>query len=185
MLAYVFWHWPAPDHRAAEYEQLQADFHAALAQAHPPGFECSLVFRVDGEAPWLGGSPAYADWYLVRDSAALDPLNVAAVTGVCEQPHAKVAHAMAAGAGSLLALRGDADPNVGAARHLTWLTKPRPMPYTDFYAAVSATPAASLWRRTMVLGPNPEFALLTAAAPPALTEFTPLTLGLTPVWPKP
>src|SRR5438270_6817565 len=98
MLAYVFWHWPARDVTAAEYEHLQRAFHAALAQARPDGFRRSIVFRVDVSAPWLGGSPAYADWYLVDGSAALDPLNVAAVSGVRENPHAQPAHAMAAGA---------------------------------------------------------------------------------------
>src|SRR5690348_1427241 len=183
MLAYVFWHWPNSDHPTSEYETLQADFHTALASAHTPGFECSVVFRVEGQALWLGGSPAYADWYLVRDSAALDPLNVAAVTGVCEESHTRVAHAMAAGVGSLLTLRGDQPPDISAARDLTWLTKPRPMPYADFYAAVPLSPDASLWRRTMVLGPNPEFGLLTTAPRSDLSEFNPLSLKLTPIWP--
>jgi hypothetical protein len=182
MLAYVFWHWPASDHERAEYEQLQRDFHAALAQSAPTGFLRSCVYRLEGKAPWLGGSPAYADWYLVENSAALDPLNVAAVSGVCEAPHAKVAHAMAAGAGSLLTLRGDT-ADVNSARCLTWLTKPRPMPYTEFYAAVRVNPGNSLWRRTMVLGPNPEFALLTHQRPDGVERFQPLTLELTPVWP--
>src|SRR5580765_1368085 len=98
MLAYVFWHWPRPDHAAAEYERGQLAFHRALAHAAPRGFLSSLTFRVSGTAAWLGGSPAYADWYLVDNSAALDPLNVAAVSGVCEAPHRQVAQAMAAGA---------------------------------------------------------------------------------------
>src|SRR5438094_6168553 len=106
MLAYVFWHWPNRDHAADEYEHLQRGFHSALAQSAPAGFHESVVFRLRGQAPWLGGDPAYADWYLLEDSAALDPLNVGAVSGVCEQPHAQLAQAMAAGAGSLFALRG-------------------------------------------------------------------------------
>src|SRR5690242_15487979 len=105
MLAYVFWHWPARP--GEEYEQLQRDFHHALAQSTSRGFLRSYVFRVDGQAPWLGGSPAYADWYLVENSAALDELNTAAVSGPREQPHASVAQAMAAGAGSLFTLRGE------------------------------------------------------------------------------
>src|SRR5262252_4616648 len=110
MLAYVFWHWPRPDHVAAEYERAQRAFHRALAQSAPRGFLSSLTFRVEGRAAWLGGSPAYADWYLVENSAALDPLNVAAVSGACEAPHAQVAQAMAAGAGSLLGLHADSAP---------------------------------------------------------------------------
>jgi hypothetical protein len=179
MLAYVFWHWPKAEYAAAEYERIQREFHAALGQSAPAGFLRSSVYRVEGKAPWLGGSPAYADWYLVADSAALDPLNVAAVTGVCEAPHAAVAQAMAAGAGSLFALRGDINPDLLAAHCVTLLTKPRETPYADFYAAVPASSAAtSLWRRMMVLGPTPEFALLTADPPPKLEPFQPLSLSL-------
>jgi hypothetical protein len=182
MLAYVFWHWPNAEHPAAEYEQIQREFHQALAQATSPGFQRSCVFRVDGKAPWLGGEPAYADWYLLENSAAMDPLNVAAVTGVCEAPHARVAHAMAAGAGSLFTLRGDTPPDLAAARTLTFLTKPRDMPYADFYPAVSTPSPATLWRRTMVLGPTPEFALLAPESPAGLDPFHPLRLALRPIW---
>jgi hypothetical protein len=183
MLAYVFWHWPARDLTAEEYEQLQRAFHTALAQARPDGFQRSIVFRVDGAAPWLGGSPAYADWYLVDGSAALDPLNVAAVSGICEQPHAHVAHAMAAGAGSLFGLR-DNDPELDAARLATCLTKPRSMPYETFYAAAAGLTSferSSLWRRQMVLGPTPEFILLSPTRVAIPETFQPLPLDLTPI----
>ncbi len=181
MLAYVFWHWPSADSAAAEYENLQRAFHTALAESAPSGFVGSTVFRVAGHAPWLGGTPAYADWYLVQNSAALDPLNVAAVSGVCEQPHAAVAHAMAAGAGSLFALRGDR-ADITSARHLACLTKPRPLPYDAFYASIPPTPAAaSLWRRQMVLGPTPEFALLTPTSTAIPETFQPVGLDLTPI----
>src|SRR5437764_130248 len=112
MLAYVFWHWPNSTLTAAEYESAQQSFHAALAHSAPAGFQQSATFRLEGQAPWLGGTPAYADWYLVTDSAALDPLNAAAVSGLCESPHAAVAKAMAAGAGSLFTERGDAAPDL-------------------------------------------------------------------------
>lgn len=106
MLAYVFWHWARSGIVADEYEGAQRAFHQALASAAPPGFLSSVVFKVDRHAPWLGAAPAYADWYLLDGSAAIDPLNVAAVSGVCEEPHNRVARDMAAGAGSLFALRG-------------------------------------------------------------------------------
>ena len=107
MLAYVFWHWPSPENGSDAYEDLQRAFHRVLAQAAPTGFRGSFVFRLDGHAAWLGGTPAYADWYLVDGSAALDPLNVAAVSGACQEPHDRLARAAAAGVGSLLALRGE------------------------------------------------------------------------------
>jgi hypothetical protein len=182
MLAYVFWHWPNPEVSERDYDALQRTFHAALASSAPGGFISSCAFRLKGEAPWLGGSPAYADWYLLESSAAIDALNVAAVSGPCEGPHAEVAHAMAAGAGSLFALRGEAvfSP-VPSARNLTFLTKPRPMPYADFYAQLPTSEAASLWRRALVLGPTPEFALLTPTPLQAPAPFQPLTLTLTRV----
>ena len=176
MLAYVFWHWPSSDHAADEYEADQRGFHRALAQAAPPGFIVSSVFKVAGQAPWLGGAPAYADWYLLEDSAAIDPLNVAAVSGVCEAPHARVAHAMAAGAGSLFALRSDR-ADLASTRHAAFLTKPRKMPYDAFYAEVDPL-RASLWRRQMVLGPTPEFCLLSPAKLDIATTFQPIHLEL-------
>jgi hypothetical protein len=185
MLAYVFWHWPNSDLAAAAYERIQQAFHRSLAESPPPGFLSSVVYRVDGHAPWLGGAPAYADWYLVADSAALDPLNVAAVSGACEQPHAAVARAMAAGAGSLLGLRSE-HPHAATARHVSWLTKPRSMSYDRFYADVAAVADAqpsSLWRRQMVLGPTPEFGLLSPSQLPLARTFQPVELTLTPIWP--
>jgi hypothetical protein len=182
MLAYVFWHWPNAD-AAHEYDELQRAFHSALSQSAPAGFVRSYAFRVDGAAPWLGGAPAYSDWYLVEDSAALDPLNVAAVSGVCEQPHASVAHAMAAGAGSLFTLHGAAAADLGHAQALTFLAKPRDLPYADFYRAVPMSGEASLWRRTMVLGPTPEFALLTHQSHNGLEKFQPLSLALNRIYP--
>ena len=190
MLAYVFWHWPSFDVPPADYETLQRAFHSALASAAPDGFVSSCVFRLEGDAPWLGGTPAYADWYVLESSAAIDGLNVAAVSGPCERPHAEVARAMAAGAGSLLALRGPdpvsadrASADVASARHATFLTKPRPMSYEDFYSSVApfSAPPSTLWRRALVLGPTPEFALLSGFAGGASAELQPLTLRLTPV----
>jgi hypothetical protein len=185
MLAYVFWHWSKPDVAPADYEQYLRAFHATLATSGPNGFLTSTSFRIDGQAPWLGGAPAYADWYLVGNSAALDPLNIAAVSGVCEAPHTQVAQAMAAGAGLLLTLHSDAAaPDLASATTATFLTKPREMPYAEFYATLSAVPEAeqsTLWRRTMVLGPTPEFACLSPSTPQFPSTLHPLALGLNPI----
>jgi hypothetical protein len=183
MLAYVFWHWPRADHIVGEYERGQRAFHEALAQSAPLRFLRSFVYRLEGRAEWLGGAPAYMDWYLVDGSAALDPLNVAAVSGVCEAPHARVAQGMAAGAGSLLGLyNGRAD--VAAARHITFATKPRTMSYANFKVEMGGLPVSGMWRRQMVLGPTPEFALLSAAPLSVPPGFAPVTLTLTPIWPS-
>jgi hypothetical protein len=179
MLAYVFWHWPGPDIGSDAYEDLQRVFHRALAQAAPSGFRQSVVFRIEGGAPWLGGAPAYADWYLVDGSAALDPLNVAAVSGACQEPHDRVARAASAGVGSLLTLRGQ-QADVAAARRSSWLAKPKGMPYAEFYAALEPVPG-SLWRRQMVLGPTPEFGLLSAEQIQIPPRFEAIELRLIPI----
>ena len=179
MLAYVFWHWPAASQDAAAYEAAERDFHAALARSTPSGFVGSAVYRVGGEAPWLGGSPAYADWYLVQDSAALDPLNLAAVSGVCETPHRRLTRAMGAGAGTLLQLR-NGTPDLSSARYVTWLAKPREMAYDTFYATHELIPG-SLWRRQMVLGPTPEFAIVSGAPVQIDGSLSPRVLRLEPL----
>jgi hypothetical protein len=181
MLAYVFWHWPSPDVGTDAYEQLQQDFQRALADAAPAGFRRSVVFRVDGGAPWLGGVPAYADWYLLDGSAALDPLNVAAVSGGCQEPHDRAARAASAGVGSLLALHGE-HADVPAARHMAWLAKPKGMPYADFYAALESV-RGSLWRRQMVLGPTPEFGILSGEPIDVPGTFEAIDLRVSPIGP--
>src|SRR5918912_1762370 len=164
MLAYVFWHWPAGGIATDEYEHLQQQFHRGLAEAGITAFEGSTAFRLDGQAPWLGGSPAYVDWYLLQSSAGLDALNEAAVAGLRKGPHDMLARAMGAGAGSLLQARTPVTfEDLTKARNATWLAKPRGMPYDPFYqrlAPVSTQHGVSLWRRQMVLGPTPEFAIL-------------------------
>jgi hypothetical protein len=166
MLAYVFWHWPVEGVAPDEYERLQHQFHANLAQAAVDGFGGSAAFKIDGQAPWLGGPPAYVDWYLLRSSASLDALNEAAVAGLRKGPHDVLARAMGAGAGSLLQARTQVEFSaIGAARCATWFAKPKGMPYEPFYQRLqplSAQPGVSLWRRQMVLGPTTEFGLLSA-----------------------
>ena len=184
MLAYVFWHWPAAGAPPADYEAMQLAFHRNLAEARVPGFQGSTVFRIDGQAPWLAGSPAYADWYVADGSAALDLLNEAAVSGARRGPHDVVARAMGASTGSLLQLQS-AQAQVPAARWSTWIAKPRGMPYDPFYQRLGplvARDGVSLWRRMLVLGPTPEFGLLSRQPlelPPGLEG---LALGLQPIW---
>jgi hypothetical protein len=183
MLAYVFWHWPKPDVDPAQYERDQRAFHHALAAAAPGGFRNSLVFRVGGEAPWLGGAPAYADWYLLETSTALDELNAAAVSGICEQPHRALTVAMSAGAGSLLTLR-TGDPVLASSRAVTLLTKPRDLPYAEFDRLTAPVPGidqAALWRRALVLGPTPEFLALSRIELTFPAILQPHRLALTPI----
>jgi hypothetical protein len=163
MLAYVFWHWPRPGVSPAVYEATQRRFHSALAGAPPPGFIRSFSAALSG-APWAAqGGPAYEDWYLVDRSAALDPLNQAAITASRQAPHDAAAALAAGGAAGLYVLR--AGTPLPAPRHATWFAKPRGMTYADLDATLRDVVAggACLWMRYMVLGPTPEFCLQSAA----------------------
>lgn len=152
MLAYVFWHRPAPETASGPYERALAGFHLALAAAPPPGFRRSWAFRL-AEVPWLSGL-GYEDWYLVDDFAALGELNEAAVSASRQAPHDAVAGLAADGTAGVYRLVAG-EPNPGATR-ATWLSKPAGETYPAFLAEIGA-PGASAWQRQMTLGPAPEF----------------------------
>ena len=151
MLAYVFFHRPAPGVETPAYEAALRRFHAALAGAPPPGFAGSSTYRVGG---------GYGDWYLVESSAALDQLNEAAVTGARSSNHDALAHMSADGAGKLLTLvsgRARTEPGFEIR-----FSKPSGMTYPELYERLKPwtdRPELTLWRRMMVLGPPPEFCL--------------------------
>lgn len=161
MLAYVFWHWPQPAVDIQAYTSKLAAFHEILNANKPEGFHHSTVFLID-KAPWLGtqGS-AFEDWYLLDDSAALDRLNLAAVTGKCEQPHHLVAKDAADGTAGLYRLRiGSSD--LSNKRNAVWFSKPADLSYKDFSDRIESecSEETSLWQRQMTLGPTTEFCLL-------------------------
>ena len=105
MLAYVFWHWPQASADTEAYLAHLESFHRTLAANKPEGFQRSVVFRIE-DADWLQTrAAAYEEWYLLDDSAAMDRLNDAAVSGVCEEPHNRVAREAAGGTGGLYRLR--------------------------------------------------------------------------------
>ena len=163
MLAYVFWHWPRPDIDRASYEEHLIDFYRTLAANKPRGFRESAAFRLRG-AGWLKTSgEAYEEWYLLDDSAALDLLNEAAVSGACEEPHNRAAREAADGVGGLYRLRAGSE-DLAQARFATWLSKPSGVSYKDFYAeldSLTSQPGVALWGRQMTLGPTTEFCLHT------------------------
>lgn len=172
MLAYIFWHWPRPQVAKGEYEADLVAFHGALAAEPPPGFRRSLTFRV-GPLPWLGdGVGGYEDWYVVDDSAALDPLNAAAISGRRRPSHDRAAQAAAGGAGGLYRFqRGDLD--LAEARYATWVGKPDGMRYAEFDARLREAVGErdyALWQRQMVLGPGHEFCLLSREELPLLAQ---------------
>lgn len=161
MLAYVFWHWPQPDVERGTYLDHLADFHRTLGAHKPPGFRQSVVFRIQ-DADWLNTKgDAYEEWYLLDDSAAMDKLNEAAVSGPCEEPHNRVAREAADGVGGLYRLRVGQE-NLAESKFAVWLSKPNGVSYKDFYARLeplTSQPGVALWGRQMTLGPTTEFCI--------------------------
>jgi len=161
MLAYVFWHWPNSTIDPNSYVNHLIDFHQTLATHKPTGFQESIVYRIRG-ASWLNtNDEAYEEWYLLDDSAAMDRLNDAAVSGICEEPHNKVAREAADGIGGLYRLRAGAE-DPARAKFVLWLSKPGGVSYKDFYAAfapLTSQPGVALWGRQMTLGPTTEFCI--------------------------
>ena len=186
MLAYVFWHWPQSSVDPEAYVEHLVAFHQTLAANKPVGFQQSVVFRIRG-ASWLNTSDeAYEEWYLLDDSAALDPLNEAAVTGVCEEPHNQVARQAAGGTGGLYRLRAGRE-DLAQTTSAIWLSKPDGVSYKDFYATLEPLTSkqnTALWGRQMTLGPTTEFCIHSPTAIQLPPGFSGLTLGLSPVFPR-
>jgi len=161
MLAYVFWHWPYPTVEETVYERRIAEFHEALRTQRPRGFQYSVVLKA-GRVPWVGrDGEVYEEWYVVENSAALDALNEAAVSGACKEPHNQVAQGAADGAGGLFRLRAG-EAGLATARVGLWFAKPAGMSYEMLYRMLQseiegAAGGGSVWQRQMVLGPAPEF----------------------------
>ena len=173
MLAYVFSHEPAPDADIRGYEGVLRHFHSALAELRPLGFVRSLTYRVGA---------GYSDWYLLEDSTALDHLNVAAVSGGRAGPHDAAARMAVGGVGKLLALAaGEVDLD---ALVEVRFSKPAGVGYAELYARLepwTRQKGTSLWRRMMVLGPPPEFSLVSGAAIDLPADTRPEVLSRTPI----
>ena len=165
MLGYLLWHWPLAEVDAAAYEASISGFHRALADLQPKGFLGSASFRVSG-APWAAScGPAYEDWYLLEDSAAIDVLNDLAVSGESKGHHDSAALALENAAAGLYTLRvGNATvASLKEATQGNWLAKPKGQSYEDFFAFIEPWTREGnvpVWRRQMVLGPTLEFCLI-------------------------
>ena|SRR5579872_5931350 len=161
MLAYVFWHVKQSDTPPAEYEEALKRFHESLRADPPTGFERSLTFRVQG-GEWIPQGEGYEDWYLVRDSSALDSLNRGAVTGSNLDSHEATARLATWGSAGLYRPFGG-DPVELDARSALWFDKPREVSYQALRSRLEANQPGitrQLWQRQMTLGPTPEFCLL-------------------------
>lgn len=99
--------------------------------------------------PWIGDG--YEDWYLVDDWHSVGVLNAAAVDAAHRGDHDAVAEHAGAGAAGIFALQ-EGDLDVADAGVAEWSASPLPAPAGEH----------ALWQRQMVLGPAPEFCLLTS-----------------------
>jgi hypothetical protein len=162
MLAYLFWHEPRPEVDHDRYVANLNAFHRVLARQPPPSFVRSWSVRLD-VAAWEAG-PAFEDWYLVEDWAALGTLNEAAVRAPREDAHDAIASLATNGAGGLYLLQhGTLD---GPAPWAGWVVKPQGASYATFEPQLrEAVGDGAVLRRQMVLGPAPEYLLLTTEAP--------------------
>lgn len=167
MLAYVFWHQRAGSVTPEAYETGLRAFHRSLRERSPAGFLGSMVPRVAG-LPWITDEgDVYEDWYLIENSAALDTLDQAAVTGICQVPHDEVARLASKGTGGLYRLlRGNADfTQLATLRYMTWFDKPPGMSYQQLSRLLSQAQVEQqgvLWQRQLTMGPAREFCLHSA-----------------------
>ncbi len=184
MLAYVFWHWPQSSIDRSAYLDHLADIHRALAANKCSGFRKSIVFRISG-ASWLNAAgEAYEEWYLLDDSAAMDRLNEAAVSGICEEPHNRVARQAAGGTGGLYRFRAGQE-DLAESRFAVWLSKPPGVSYNDFYAALqpfTTQQGVGLWGRQMTLGPTTEFCIHSSTQVQLPANYTGQVIPLELVW---
>ena len=153
MLAWIFWHTRFEHVGEDEYTQSLHAFHTRIASAAPRGFIGSRTMRYDS-LPWLPSpTEVHEDWYFMRDSAALDTLDEAALAAFTHDTHARIARLAANAVAGLYNLRaGSPLPHPA---HCTWLSKPRGDAYDTFIATLAAL--GTVLSRKMVLGPAPEF----------------------------
>ncbi len=160
MLAYVFWHRPAEGVAAEDYEDAIQHFHRSLSHSPPSGLISSASLRAP-ELPWLGAG-AYEDWYLVESWNALGVLEVAAVSRGHETAHQEAARRAGAGTAAVYRLL-EGEPHPDRARLAVWVSRPGGQSnptMADLLEDGLEPGAGSLWQRTLVLGPAPEFCLL-------------------------
>lgn len=163
MLAYVFWHQRASHVAKERYQEKLIAFHQILQERQPQGFVSSVVLEI-ARLPWMsaGDEEVYEDWYLVENSAALDPLDTVALSESCREPHQQIARLAGQGTGGLYRLKEGSIDRTRAAevRFVTWFSKPAGMRYETLYASLPQQqdePQGMVWQRQMTMGPALEF----------------------------
>ena len=166
MLAYVFWHRPADGVAPEDYTARIVRFHRSLGARRPAGLVASGSFALDA-GNWLGEEPAFEDWYVVEDFAALGVLNTAAVSRGHLSAHDAAAAAAGDGTGSVYRLI-EGSAGLAHGRVAVWIQRPRGVE-SPLLAALLGDGMdgghAGLWQRQLALGPAPEYCVLAAEAP--------------------
>jgi len=165
VFAYVFWHQRDDAYPAQLYEEGLTSFHTRLSSLGVRGFLGSFSFKVSG-VPWITGE-GYEDWYLVDGLGVLEEINSLITDPTIRGVHDGVARMSINGKATILAhIKGD--PTLIDAPNTYWLAKPRGTSYDDFYRGIESLTrdaVASVWRRQLALGPNPEFLMITRTNP--------------------
>lgn len=170
-----------------EYQESLLAFQRVLQERQPQGFVALMVLEM-ARLPWMAeGSEVYEDWYIVENSAALDPLDEAAVTGICQEPHHRVARLAGNGTGGLYRLKqGTIDlGQLAATRSDSWFSKPAGMSYDRLYALLRQShidPQDILWQRQMTMGPALEFCLHSAQKHPLAPEIEAVQVDAQPIF---
>ncbi|HEV8604647.1 MAG TPA: hypothetical protein VGQ99_04735, partial [Tepidisphaeraceae bacterium] len=170
----------------AHYERSLIDFHKILAKYAPAGFRSSLLFRTEN-CPWIAaGGPAYEDWYVLDNSAALDAISDAAISGPRKASHDQIASLAASGAAGLYRLKSGDQEAMRLARHATWFSKPA-LTYDAFFnqlRPITNASGAAFWLRQMALSAAPEFCLRTPEKPQLPPDVTALHCPIQVVYPS-
>jgi hypothetical protein len=131
---------------------------------------------------------AFEDWYVLENSAALDAINMAAVSGRCEAPHDEVAAWSRDEATGLYRLRGGMLAP-GEAVHAYWCERGPDQSHGQLLETLTELAPAedyALWSRQMGLSPAPEFCLrsrLPLELPTGIAPAATRELSLRPLWP--
>ncbi|MGC8515980.1 MAG: hypothetical protein ACP5OC_07605 [Thermoplasmata archaeon] len=162
MIGYVFWHQKIDSVASSDYEKTLKDFHEKLMHAGIRGYLGSVSLKIEG-AHWIGSKKSgYEDWYYMTDSGVIDILNHGAVSGDMMPIHNNAAGLATGMHAGLYQLKSPSAKHKES-QWCIWFSKPGGKSYDDFDRMIaSAVPANSIdiWRRQMVLGPTPEFCII-------------------------
>lgn len=173
MLAYVFWHRPAPGTSRESYEHDQDRLQRSLAARPPEGFRGSACLRA-AAVDWLAGEgEAYEDWYLLDDWAALGILRQGVVAVGHHSAHAAAARHAGQGAGGVYRLTAGG-VRLAEVSLAVWVSVTREHPEDEVASLLLGDgldrERSGLWRRELVLGPAPEYCVLGDAVPSGVRD---------------